>query len=93
MTDTKHRSAEFEARVESSGRIMVPEGIARGLRKRYVHVRLTTDPIDHQLRKRGVSGEEVERITAMQLASREQVVRFLLSEGTLKKSGIARRGR
>jgi hypothetical protein len=45
------------------------------------------------LKNKGVSEEEIERISGFQLESREQVVRFLLSEGALQKKGPKRIGK
>lgn len=74
---------EFEAEVTEHGTIQVPGPLSRGLAPgARVTVRLTRGVVG-ALRKRGVSEEEIERIAALQLEPRENVLRFLGAEGAL----------
>lgn len=93
MTDSHRVSVEFEASIEPSGKINVPTHVAREFGKggRTLRVRLITNTISAGLKDREVSEEEIERISAIQLESREQVVKFLLSEGALQKRNIGRK--
>ena len=93
MKEVHRKSAEFEACVDKSGKIAVPESVMRefGSRSGTVHVRLTAKAISSGLLERSVSEEEIERISSTQLESREQVVKFLLSEGSLKKRAVLKR--
>ncbi len=93
-------SVEFEGAIDGRGSIRVPDEVLKhfpaGTRAN-VHVLLTGRRISSALRIRGVTEEEIRRIGSLQLESREQVVRFLLSEGTLKgrwiRTGAGRAGR
>ena len=62
-----------------------------------VTVRLTPGAVGGGLRRRGVTEDEIERISARQLEPRENVVRFLGTEGSLGSSArfrrVARTGR
>jgi hypothetical protein len=95
VTGTHTRSVEFEARIDGSGKITVPGSVAKEFRRTpgAVHVRLTTHAVGDELRERDVKEEEIERVSKVQLESREQVVTFLLSEGALRKSRMRRRAR
>jgi hypothetical protein len=83
--DAHRHSVEFEAAIDASGRIAIPKHLLTllGATKERVHVRVTTKAISSVLRNRKVSEEEIERIGSTQLETREQVLRFLLSEGAL----------
>ena len=92
MEKAKH-SIEFEAEVDDDGRIHFsrPVGelsLARGSK---VTVRIVGGVLSKRLTARNVSNEEIERIGKVQLEDREQVVKFLLSEGLLSGSGAFRR--
>ena len=80
----KHASNEFEALIDDDGRITVPAEMAKQFSGRRLHVRLHREEISVGLREKDVTEDEVERIARVQLESREQVVKFLLTEGTLK---------
>ena len=54
-------------------------------------VRLTAKALSAELKASNVSEAEIERIGSLQLESRDQVVKFLLSEGALVKSGGRKR--
>ncbi len=88
--DDHRASIEFEGVVDEHGRIAVPPAVLAGLDRRSrstLHVRLTSKVINTALRKNDVTEEEVDRIAALQLETREQVVKFLLSEGALQRDG------
>ena len=87
MTDAHRESVEFESLIEASGTIVIPPYVVEefGRVGRTVHVRLTAHTISAGLKERDVDEEEIERIAAIQLESRGQVVKFLLSEGALQK--------
>lgn len=79
---------EFEGLVDSDGKISVPERLLDLLhagKETRVHVRLSTVRMSTSLRRKNVTEEEIERISGLQLEPRSQVVKFLLSEGVLKK--------
>ena len=85
------RSIEFEATVDETGKIALPKAIVKEVGENPLHVRLTARSISSELKNRNVSEDEIERIGAIQHESREQVVKFLLSEGALKRSSFRRR--
>ncbi len=79
---------EFEGTVDRQGRIIIPDSVLQLLetgRGRRISVRLSRTPVSSDLEKKGVSEEEIERIAALQLEPREQVVKFLTSQGSLRK--------
>jgi hypothetical protein len=81
------KSVEFETTLDQSGKITIPENVSREFGKgNNIHVRLTAKVVSSELKARNVSEDEIERIGSIQLESRDQVIRFLLSEGVLKKS-------
>ena len=83
---------EFEATLSVEGMLEFPpemSALLRGLRGRRLRVRLRTLEAAEGLQARGVSDEEITAIAALQSEEREAVVRFLLSEGALRR----RRGR
>jgi hypothetical protein len=84
------RSVEFEATIDKAGKITLPESVVKEIGKNPLHVRLTAKSISSELKNRSVSEDEIEHIGAIQLESREQVVKFLLSEGALSRSSIRR---
>ena len=92
--ETSLKSFEFTANIGEHGEIAIPDalledhGLKPGTR---VHVRVTGHALSERLHKRGVTEEEIQHIAALQLESREQVVKFLLSEGALVKDAPRRR--
>ena len=94
--DDHRASIEFEGVVDEHGKIAVPTAVLAGLDRKSrstLHVRLTSKVISTALSKNNVTEEEIDRIGGMQLETREQVVKFLLSEGTLHRNGaFERRG-
>ncbi|MBM2841624.1 MAG: hypothetical protein HW412_2152 [Bacteroidetes bacterium] len=85
------KSVEFDATVDKEGRITLPGTVIKEVGKSPIHVRLTMKSIHSDLKERSVSEDEIERIGAIQLEPREQVVKFLLSEGVLKRSSLRSR--
>ena len=87
------KSIEFIGVIGDDGRLSVPPEILGQVDGR-VHVRLGPVHQSSLLREKGVSEEEVDHIGAVQLESREQVVKFLLSEGVLNNtSSFSKRAR
>lgn len=82
--EQKNSSDEFDATMDEAGRILVPSEIRDRFAGKKVRVRLRSEEIAVTLRENNVTEEEIERIASVQLESREQVVKLLLSEGTLK---------
>jgi hypothetical protein len=78
---------EFEASLGPEGNISVPAGLMKRISPGRVHVRLTDRGIAHRLRRNGVTQDEIDRIAARQKESREQVIAFLLVEGSSAKIG------
>jgi len=92
MTQRHLRTAEFETTVGPDGAINIPGplleslGLSEGGK---LSVRIMGKAATAFLKRSGVTNDEIDRIAAMQLESPDQVVKFLLSEGSLK----AKRGR
>ncbi|MDH4070481.1 MAG: hypothetical protein OEV30_08655 [Ignavibacteria bacterium] len=87
MKRGSHRAAGFEGRVGTDGTIVIPPSVLEALDLRprgAVSVRLVTVDARALLNEREVPDEEIERISSLQLESTDQVVKFLLSEGSLK---------
>jgi len=86
--EKRSESVEFEGVVGAGGTLAIPGecleslGIQKGER---LHVRLTHRRLNSALQKRGVTEEEIERISKLQFESRAQVVKFLLSEGAMSR--------
>jgi hypothetical protein len=84
--DHTRQSVEFEGSIDGRGKITVPRSILAQLGKgsSSIRVRLTSKVISSALKNKNVGEEEIERIAGLQLESRDQVVKFLLSEGVLR---------
>lgn len=83
---------EFDARLGEDGTIVVPEALRNELAGKKLHVRLFLEETSASLRSRGVTEEEIDAIAQTQLEAREQVVKFLSSEGSLlANAAFARR--
>jgi len=95
IPDHSRKSVEFEGTINQHGNIAVPQAVLDdlgGKSREKIHVRLTGRVISSKLRERRVKEEEIERIATTQLESRDQVLKFLLSEGALRyNKGIRRR--
>ena len=88
MEKAKH-SIAFEAEIDGDGRVKFSQPVAEELRLKTgakVTVRIAGGVLSEQLTARDVSNEEIERIGNVQLEDRDQVVKFLLSEGSLSRS-------
>jgi len=86
--ENKTFSVQFEGSVGEDGKIPVPPEFLERLQDSAlakIHVRLTANRLHGALKQRQVSEEEIEAIGKLQLESRDQVVRFLLSEGSLSR--------
>jgi DNA-binding transcriptional regulator/RsmH inhibitor MraZ len=83
----EHRRSrnEFEARIDEKGNIAVPADVAQHFAGKRLRIHLSPHEINAELQRRMVGEEEIEEIARMQLEPREQVVRFLLTEGMLRK--------
>lgn len=98
MSDRRERmegAGVFTARVRD-GAIAVPPGVREALGLpdgTHVVVRLSPAGETAALRRRGITEEEVERISLLQGEPRSRVVRFLLAEGAAvrRRAGRARR--
>jgi len=89
---------DFETVIGADGRIEVPGGIlsAPGTQPgSRVRVRLVAAGIAKALERRNVTAGEVDRIAAVQLEPREQVIAFLLAEGALSTGAgnVRKKGR
>lgn len=82
---------EFVAVIDHEGKIAVPDHAAKELGGKKLHVRLMSNEISSALKARGVTEHEVERIAALQRESRDQVIKFLMSEGSLTASRVFKR--
>ncbi len=92
--ERKHPTNEFDALIDDDGRITVPLEMAKHFAGRKLHVRLHREEISAGLREKDVTEDEIERIARVQLESREQVVKFLLTERMLKSdAAFVRRAR
>lgn len=80
----KKSSNEFEALIDDEGKITIPSELRKRLAGKKLHVRLHKEEVSAGLKENGVTEDEVERIASVQLESREQVVKFFLSEGALE---------
>ncbi len=83
MMEHKKSSNEFDARIGDDGTILVPDELRKTLAGKRLHVRLYSEEVSAPLRSRGVTEEEIDYIADAQLEAREQVVKFLSSEGSL----------
>jgi hypothetical protein len=86
VEERKKSDDEFDATIDDEGRIVVPGGVAKRFAGKRIHVRLSSEEIAAGLQARGVAEDEVEEIVRVQLESRDQVVKFLMTEGALRKS-------
>lgn len=85
----------FDASVDPHGRIIVPASVADALgphASALLRVQLTPAAVSDELRRNGVTDDEVELIADVQMEPREQVIAFLLAEGALARPA-GRRGR
>ena len=81
--EQKKSSHEFQALIDPDGKIDVPSELVKLFAGRKLHVRLSSEEIVSDLTELGVTESEIERIATLQFEQREQVVKFLLSEGVM----------
>ena len=79
-------SNEFEAQIDSDGKIAVPSELVKRFAGKKLHVRLSKEEVAAELQEKNVTEEEIGRISNVQLESREQAVKFLRTEGALKNN-------
>lgn len=85
----------FDGTVDAHGRIVVPAEVSAALgpdATALLRVQLTPAAVSEELRRNGVTDDEVERIAAMQMEPREQVIAFLRAEGALAEEPARSRG-
>jgi hypothetical protein len=88
MEKAKH-SIEFEAEVDGEGTVHFSRAVSRELhlnKGARVTVRIIGGVLSKELTARNVTDEEIERIGRVQFEEREQVVKFLSSEGALSRN-------
>ena len=79
-------SVEFNAEVNERGELLLPRDLEATLHEykgKRICVRVTSQHLSEALQQRTVTEEEVARICETQFESRENVVRFLLAQGSL----------
>jgi hypothetical protein len=75
---------EFEAELGDDGVVRIPPALLRNITAgRRVTIRLTNGSVSSALRNRGVTEEEIEKISVCQMEQRENIVGFLKAEGEL----------
>ncbi len=77
---------EFEALIDEEGNIAIPPDLLKELVGRKLHVRIQKREVAAALQEKGVTEDEIARLAKIQLEPREQVIKFLLSEGALKSN-------
>ncbi|MEX0602993.1 MAG: hypothetical protein WD295_06605 [Bacteroidota bacterium] len=85
----KRRSGEFEAKIQDDGSVVIPASQVRGAGWKPgsgVTVRLTDASLSAELRRRGVTEEELERIAAIQREDPKDILRMLMTEGALARN-------
>jgi len=90
----KKESAEIDLKVNAGGDLLIPAEVLNRLnvgRGGRIHIRLTTSALSGELRRRDVTEEEIERIAAVQLEPRENVVKFLATESKLSRNAHFKR--
>jgi len=91
----KKEHAEIELRVPENGELSIPSAVLGRLNVRHgqrVHIHVTASILTDLLKKRSVTEEEIERIAALQLEPRENVIKFLATESRLwSDNGFRRR--
>jgi hypothetical protein len=95
MNSSDHAATvEFEALIDAEGKLVVPANVVAMLGNigdGRVHVRITSGALDRRLRSKGITEDELDRIAAMQLESRDQVMKFMLTEGGWRRGTQVRR--
>ncbi len=81
----------FEGRVDEAGTIAVPASWRKALAGKRLSVRLVPRHESAALRAAGVTEAEIDLIGSIQSEPRDQVIAFLLSEGSLQRRSRSRR--
>jgi hypothetical protein len=95
MMKEERRTIECEALVQG-GALLLPENVRQELsswKRRYVRLRIVDRPLAAALSEKKVTDDEVDAIAAVQSEQRVQVLRFLMSEGALRRPAARRRKR
>ncbi|MBM4165578.1 MAG: hypothetical protein FJ218_01420 [Ignavibacteria bacterium] len=81
---SEHQTAiEFDTTIDEHGAIHLPEILQSALHTgAKVSVRVLSNVISKELKSKRVLESEIETIMSLQLENREQVVKFLLTEGS-----------
>jgi len=83
---SEHETPDFVTDIDDSGSITIPASYLRSLgfeTGARVSVRVTELVLSEDLRQRGITESEVDRLGATQLEPRENVLTFLASEGSI----------
>ncbi len=83
----------FECRVDDAGMIAVPASWRKALAGKRLSVRLVPRHEAAALTAAGVTEDEIDLIGSIQSEPRDQVIAFLLSEGSLRRKSRSRSGR
>ena len=84
LMEHPYPSIEFEAEIGPAGTIKIPVHVTKKLKKvNRVTIRLTEGVVSKTLQRRCVTEDEIEQIAELQLERRENIIRFLESEGVL----------
>jgi len=93
----KKNISDFTGVLDGDGKIAVPDALRKALTESgagKIHVRVSPVTVNAVLKTQGVTEEEIDHLCNAQLETREQVVKFLLSEGALKgDAGFRRRAK
>ncbi len=85
MEKAKHK-IEFEVEVDEHGRVQFSRSVAHELHLQHgdkATVKIIGGVLSKELAALSVTDEEIEAISAVQYEDREQVIRFLKSQGVL----------
>lgn len=84
----------MDAAVTVGGDLLIPADVLSRLNTGHgdrVHIRVTTSILSGELKRRNVTEEEIERIVALQLEPRENVVKFLTTESKFSRNARFKR--
>jgi hypothetical protein len=90
---TSGHNLQFETDFNGE-RLELPANIVqalKGFQAKRISVRILAKPISDKLTRLEVTEEEIDRIGALQLEPRENVVEFLASQGSLQTGTFAKR--
>ena len=93
MNSKATATIEFDAEIKH-GMIQLPSHIADKIAQAGVtklSIRLMSKSVSDRLKRVGVTEEEIDRISSLQLESREHVLSFLESQGSLVRGGFGKR--